>query len=286
MLKLLKSGFYTTVQDGGRLPWRPNGVPVSGTMDDLARKRINKILENPIDCSLLEITMTGPTLLFQRETFICLGGAVMSATLNNKPIGNYTVQKIKEGDILSYGRLENGFRAYLGIKGGFQGQKVLGSVSQYAPLTTKSSLGDGDLLPYPITRAFEPKLSDLKVVDYLHTKTLEVFQGPEYDMLTTEQLEALFNNTHLIAKENDRMAYQLEETIPGHDCTVLTSATLPGTVQLTPAGKLIILMKDGQTTGGYPRILQLSTLAIATLSQKKAGDSIQFLRASKSPIAI
>ena len=48
------------------------------------------------------------------------------------------------------------------------------------------------------------------------------------------------------------MAYQIEETIGSHQHIMLTSATLPGTVQVTPGGKLIILMRDGQTTGGIP----------------------------------
>ena len=39
---------------------------------------------------------------------------------------------------------------------------------------------------------------------------------------------------------------------------MLPLATLPGTTKLTPADELIILMKDEQTTGGYPRLLQLS----------------------------
>ena len=72
------------------------------------------------------------------------------------------------------------------------------------------------------------------------------------------------------------MAYQLNESISGHKVSMLTSATLPGTVQFTPNGKLIILMKDGQTTGGYPRILQLTDKAISVLAQKKAGDLVLF----------
>jgi len=79
-----------------------------------------------------------------------------------------------------------------------------------------------------------------------------------------------------VAKENNRMAYQLNEVLAGHDVSMLTSATLPGTVQLTPAGKLIVLMRDGQTTGGYPRILQLSNKAIAILGQKREGAVISF----------
>jgi allophanate hydrolase subunit 2 len=35
-------------------------------------------------------------------------------------------------------------------------------------------------------------------------------------------------------------------------------------------------MKDGQTTGGYPRILQLTETAICILSQKKFGDKVNF----------
>jgi allophanate hydrolase subunit 2 len=35
-------------------------------------------------------------------------------------------------------------------------------------------------------------------------------------------------------------------------------------------------MKDGQTTGGYPRVLQLSGTAICILAQKKFGDNVKF----------
>ena len=66
------------------------------------------------------------------------------------------------------------------------------------------------------------------------------------------------------------------ELITGHSHSMLTSGTLPGTVQLTPAGRMIILMKDGQTTGGYPRILQLSEESISVLAQKKYGDGLKF----------
>ena len=72
------------------------------------------------------------------------------------------------------------------------------------------------------------------------------------------------------------MAYQLEEYLSAKSHPMLTSATLPGTVQLTPAGKIIILMRDGQTTGGYPRIMQLTQNSIDLLAQKKFGDKVEF----------
>ncbi|MEM1260033.1 MAG: biotin-dependent carboxyltransferase family protein [Bacteroidota bacterium] len=276
MLKVLKSGFYTTVQDKGRFDFRHKGVPVAGTMDDLARHRVNTLLENESDAPVLEITMTGPTLVFEDTTYICLGGAKLSATLNNEPIENYHIYKVNKGDILSYGKLEKGFRGYLGVKKGFLFGNVLGSASQYVPLTATCCIKDGQEIAYAPEASFEPKLTDLKVRSYLDSSELKVDLGPEFELLSGNEQSKLFGISFSVSKENNRMAYQLEEKMQGHSISMLTSATLPGTVQITPSGKLIVLMKDGQTTGGYPRILQLTRDAISILAQKKAGDKIRF----------
>jgi allophanate hydrolase subunit 2 len=68
----------------------------------------------------------------------------------------------------------------------------------------------------------------------------------------------------------------LEETLENQLEPIITSAVLPGTVQLTPSGKLIILMRDCQTTGGYPRVLQLKESAINMLAQKFTDSIINF----------
>lgn len=252
------------------------GVPVSGAMDHYSVSKLNMILENEVNAAVLEITMTGPTVLFEAPTHIALGGAEMSATLNNEPIDNHKIYKIQEGDILSYGRLEKGFRAYLAVKDGFSTEVVLGSRSLFFPITKNRCIADGAVVPYEVNRAFEPKISAYKVDSLLGATILEVYRGPEFDLLNDRQLEQLFGTDFSVAKENNRMAYQISELLAEHQFSMLTSATLSGTVQLTPKGKLIILMKDGQTTGGYPRVLQLSKRAIAILSQKKSKDQIAF----------
>lgn len=276
MLKVLKSGFYTTVQDTGRFNYRNKGVPVSGVMDEMSVFKVNSLLENEISSAVLEITMTGPTLVFEEETYMALGGAKMLATLNNLPIQNYKVYQIEVGDILSFGRLVKGFRSYLGVKGGFTPKIVLGSRSYYKPITKINRLQEGDVVPYEYHKLFQPKISEIKVASFLDEMVLEVSKAPEFEMLSDKQLEEIFSKTFTVAHENNRMAYQIKETIAPHELSMLTSATLPGTVQLTPTGKLIILMKDGQTTGGYPRILQLTDRAIYILAQKREGDHISF----------
>jgi biotin-dependent carboxylase-like uncharacterized protein len=276
MLNIIKSGFFTTVQDMGRYGYRDKGVPVSGVMDSFSVSKINTLLENDENSAVLEITMTGPTLEFEQDTYIVLGGAEMSVTLNDITIENYKVYKVNAGDILTYGKLLKGFRAYLGIKDGFNTALVLGSRSYFKPITEKDSIKKMSSLPYTKCKLFSPKISKLKVDSVLEKTKLDVYKGPEYKLLTDNQLAQLFYREFTVANENNRMAYQLNELIEGNKVSMLTSATLPGTIQLTPAGKLIILMKDGQTTGGYPRILQLSDMAMSILAQKRSGDHISF----------
>ncbi len=276
MLKVLKSGLFTTVQDAGRYGYLNKGVPVAGYMDSFSAQKVNMLLENDDDAAVIEITMTGPTLEFGEACYICMGGAVISATLNNEPVQAFQVIKIEKGDILSYGKLKKGLRSYLAIKGGFLAPIVLGSRSFFSSVTAKNHLTDRTEISYKSIKQFNPKLTEIKVDSFLDEKVLEVSKGPEYALLGDKQLEALFYREFHISNENNRMAYQLEEQITGHEVSMLTSATLPGTVQFTPSGKLIILMKDGQTTGGYPRILQLSDKAISILAQKKFGDVVSF----------
>ncbi|MEW2922195.1 biotin-dependent carboxyltransferase family protein [Muricauda sp. ANG21] len=276
MLKVLKSGFFITIQDLGRFGHRDIGVPISGAMDVESVKKVNLLLENDPNDAVLEITMMGPKLQFEEATAISLSGAHLEAKLNDVPIENHQVVQVSEGDILSFGKLKGGFRTYLAVKGGFQTEKVLGSRSQFFPVTKKKRIKDGDEIPYTETISYQPLISEVKIEDHFLTDELEVFKGPEFSLLTDKQLAELFAKPFTVSKANDRMAYQLNELVEGHSHSMLTSGTLPGTVQLTPAGRLIILMKDGQTTGGYPRILQLSEAAICVLAQKKSGDSLSF----------
>ena len=276
MLKILKSGLFTTIQDKGRYGYLNKGVPVAGYMDTFSATKVNMLLENDAEAAVMEITMTGPTLQFEEETYICLGGAELTPTLNNEPVQSYKVIKVAKGDILSYGKLEKGFRGYLAIKGGFESPLVLGSRSFFSSVTPINHFRDRDVVSYTGHPIFEPKISEIQVDSFLEEKLLFVSMGPEYGILSDKQLEAIFVRDFTISNENNRMAYQLKEEIPGHEISMLTSATLPGTVQLTPSGRLIVLMKDGQTTGGYPRILQLSDAAISILAQKKFGDVVSF----------
>jgi allophanate hydrolase subunit 2 len=105
---------------------------------------------------------------------------------------------------------------------------------------------------------------------------LECFKGPEFDLLNEHQQKKIQTQLFTISKDNNRMGYKLNEILANNLPQILTSAVLPGTLQLTPSGKLIVLMRDCQVTGGYPRILQLNEASIHKLAQKTTNNRLRF----------
>lgn len=277
MLKVLKPGFYSTIQDIGRSGYREYGVPISGAMDSYSSRLANALLGNYKNAAFIEMTMVGGTFQFLEPTVIAITGAFMCPKLNGTAIGQNRLVKIKSKDILSFHRAEDGFRAYLAIKDGFQSDLELGSRSQYKPVTLNNTIKEGELIPYRTFTNFKGSNSKVKYDDsVLKSTLLDVLKGPEFNRLTQRQKELLERGVFKVTKYNNRMAYQLEPTIKNNLNTVLSSPVLPGTVQLTPSGNLIVLMRDCQTTGGYPRILQLTEEAINKLSQKTSVKPLEF----------
>jgi biotin-dependent carboxylase-like uncharacterized protein len=278
MINVLKPGFYTTLQDLGRFGFQKYGVPVSGVMDYYSAKLANAIMNNDENDALLEITMTGPTLQFTCETEICISGADISPKLNNASIQLNTLVQIQDGDILSFGKPIRGVRCYMAVSGGFKTEEKMGSRSMYKGITDTFSVANGDVLEIVQN---PKKLGNKKFLikseeSHFESREIEVYEGPEFNQLSSYQKKLLFSQSFTVSKNNNRMAYQLEETFSNNLKSIITSLVLPGTVQLTPSGKLIILMRDCQTTGGYPRILQLAESDINKLSQKFTREVIQF----------
>jgi antagonist of KipI len=50
-----------------------------------------------------------------------------------------------------------------------------------------------------------------------------------------------------------------------------------GTIQVTGAGHLILLMADRQTTGGYPRLANVIAADLGLAGQLKPGDGVSFV---------
>lgn len=278
MIKVLKAGFYASIQDKGRQGFASVGVPVSGVMDTYAADLANSILDNSLESAVLEITFGGTQLQFLTDTFICISGGDFTPKINQKSILMNARIQVSKNDILSFGKINFGVRCYLAVKEGFKTDKILESRSFYQNITNSSVIQKNEILPInKIKNHLKSTNTSIKVLKHhYNTQEINCFKGPEFDLLNKDQKEQLIDKLFTISNDNNRMGYRLNETIQNNLSSILTTAVLPGTVQLTPSGKIIVLMRDCQVTGGYPRILQLTEKAINILSQKTTNNSLKF----------
>jgi biotin-dependent carboxylase-like uncharacterized protein len=279
MIKVLKAGFYTTIQDRGRAGFAAIGVPVSGVMDTYSADLANHILNNNLDDAVLEITLGGCQLEFLQKTIICISGGDFTAKINDKLVVLNSRIEINKNDVLSFGRVNLGFRTYLAVKGGFLTPYKLGSRSFYPNVTKDFLIRKGDVLDvFPFNVALNTSNTSIKMnKNHFKSREITCFKGPEFELLNKHQKELVFDQVFTISGDNNRMGYRLQESLNNDLPQILTSSVLPGTVQLTPSGKIIVLMRDCQVTGGYPRILKLTGNAINQLSQKTTNDEFQFV---------
>lgn len=277
MLKVIKSGFYSSIQDLGRKGFARFGVPVSGAMDVYATKMANHLLGNDLNNAVIEITYGNANFLFTKPTLICVTGADFNAKLNTNLIALNKVISVKENDMLSFFSKNYGTRTYIAVVGGFQSEEKLNSKSFYKGITSSFILRKNDEVSYNSFTEKRTNFASVKInQSHFTTKNIECFKGIEFELLSVCQKKQLLQTEFTISNDNSRMGYRLHEVVKNNIDSLLTSSVLPGTVQLTPSGKLIILMRDCQVTGGYPRVLQLSEKSINILAQKSTNDKFKF----------
>jgi len=277
-IEIIQPGLFTSLQDQGRTIGRNWGIPDGGAMDRLSAQRANLKLNNPPDLPVLEITGIGPTLLCHADGQFALAGAQIAVFKNKKVIADTSFINFQAGDLLKFGSIEKGFRTYLSIKNGFQTKELFGSTSPIAGISPSMRFNSGDILYFESTPPLPETNARIKEFQLFKDNSIKTIPGPEYDLLSPEQQSILKNTKFLISPTASRMAYPLLPKIDklNHSISLLTSPVVPGVVQLTPAGQLIVLMRDAQTTGGYPRILVVTETGMNQLAQMRGGQEIIF----------
>jgi len=193
MIKVFKPGFYSSIQDLGRFGYQEFGVPYSGAMDKRAAAFANALLGNNENDAVLEMTMTGAVLQFRIDTCIAICGADMSAKLNDNSIQLNKMIFVKSNDVLSFGKLLNGFRSYLAVLGGFKTETVLNSRSMYQNITKQITLYKNDELQISSFEMSNKKQHACIKFDlsYLGCNDIDVFEGPEFEFLNKSQQNEL-----------------------------------------------------------------------------------------------
>ncbi|QTY27244.1 biotin-dependent carboxyltransferase family protein [Flavobacterium sp. CS20] len=276
MIKLLSNGFYTSIQDLGRFGYTDFGVPLSGAMDQNLSRFANLLVGNSPEQAVLEMTFIGSKLKFTTAQTIAITAPKAKVFINGIKAETNHQLSIHPDDVLEVKNIQN--RAYLAVKGHLISEEKLGSQSQYQSITTLEKLKKDDEIRIKSNHQnFNKKHANVNYdFSIYESKTLKVYPLPEYDKLNRNEKEILATKTFTISEQSNRMAYQFDEVFENRLESINSTPVMPGVVQLTPEGKLMILMRDAQVTGGYPRIFQLSENSINLLSQKPLKSQINF----------
>ncbi|WP_127958664.1 5-oxoprolinase subunit PxpC [Serratia microhaemolytica] len=285
MLKVLRAGIYTTVQDLGRHGFRRLGVSQSGALDAPALKIANLLVGNQADAAGLEITLGQFSAKFTKNCWIALTGAGCNAQLDGQPVWTGWCYAVKKGQQLTLKMPKYGMRSYLAVSGGIDVPEVLGSRST----DLKAAFGgwqgrqlkEGDQLPLGAVQA-QPKAM-VGVHQLLFSNRVRVIPGPEYQEFSPEAQENFWRTPWQLTPQSNRMGYRLSSSCAlqrTEQRELLSHGLLPGVIQVPHNGQPIILMADAQTTGGYPRIACVIEADLYHLAQVRLGELIHFVPCS------
>lgn len=284
MITVVRAPAYATVQDPGRDGMRSQGVPPGGAMDVVSLRAANALLGNEPGAAGIEWALTGGELRFDQPTAFVLTGAEADSQLNGRSIAANRVCAAGTGETLSVARLTRGRFLYMGIAGGIDVPHQLGARGTYVPGVFGGFHGrvlrNGDELPVAdpksqplIDRELPP---ELRTID--HDSSLVIVRGPQAGELDDSAWAALATAELVVSRASDRTGYRLEglKLPPASSAIERSEPTCPGAVQLTPSGELIVLMADGPTVGGYPKIAVVATVDLPRLAQRMPGELVRF----------
>lgn len=278
LLKIRQPALLTQLQDLGRFGQMHRGISISGAMDDIAFTLNNQLLGNDPNAAQLEIAPGGIHIEILADTTIAIAGAYANPTLDNKPLTNYHSYRVRVGQQLRMTYPKNGQYSYLAIAGGFHAEPILGSRSTCARLA---------LNPLPITRGTilhgtpDPNRPEhgirWKDLPNRQENRLTVIPAYQYDSFS-EEARTQFTAQHWKIKSSDRMGTLLTapQGITWTAGELRSEGIMTGAVQISNNGMPIILQKDAQSIGGYPKIGVLTNESRAQLAQIRAGEMVRF----------
>ena len=284
LFSTLTPGAYTTVQDYARFGYQQVGIPFSGALDSFAFGVANMLVENPINCAVLEITIMGCRLEVLNEADVAITGAEIGMTLNERPVECWRSFRVKSGDILDIKQVKNGCRAYLAVTGGIDVPKVMGSRSTYVGGNIGGYLGrplkQGDIIKRGKGLLLNQarNLSPAVIPQYSSNIAIHAVSGPQDDFFD-EGLKTLYKSEFMVSAKADRMGYRLQGPIIKHrekvQKSIISEPSVPGGVQIPADGQPIILLVE-QTVGGYTKIATVISTDLWKIAQATPGDTISF----------
>jgi biotin-dependent carboxylase-like uncharacterized protein len=278
------------LQDGGRLGAFNVGLTNGGPLDKVAFHWANRLCDNELSSTAIEVSIGGLVLVANTDTIIAITGATMPLTINGHLKELWRSYQIKAGDTIELGYATQGARCYLAVYGGFIINNSFESAATVCREGVGGLRGDGnklamnDILPCQ-TLNFTKDKAKLKLLKlpidkqpkYSNDLVLRTIPSYQQRDFSSFQQRLFFSSEYHVSARCDRMGYRLEGKSIACDINgILSEGICHGAVQIPSDGQPIVLLNDRQTIGGYPKIGAVISADTAKLAQAKQGDKVHF----------
>lgn len=281
MLTVIRATGLASVQDLGWAGHRSIGLPPGGAMDPDGLRIGNALVGNPDGAAGLELAQGELVLGFDAATAVAvLGGAVVR--LNGVEVPTSTHLAIPNGGRLEIASAAGRRFVFVALQGGVDVPVLLGSRSTYLPTALGGFEGRrllaGDQLrlgPSPFTA---PAPGTALPVPLIEPGPVRVAPGPQAHLFGNDACLRFSESPYRVAVSSDRMGTRLE----GPPLAIKMTATLPseatclGAVQVPDDGQPIVILRDGPTVGGYPKIGAVIRADLARFAQMAPGALVRF----------
>jgi biotin-dependent carboxylase-like uncharacterized protein len=290
-LEVVRPGLLSTLQDRGRRGYESLGISIGGVLDDYAAAFATRLAGNRPEAAVLEMTLQGPELLVREGGLLALAGADLAGRVNGSPWSPGSTVMVRPGDVVRFGAARRGLRGYLAAPGGFAGDRWLHSRSTDL-LLGRGGMGgralmQGDHLESP--QGLAP--DEWTRVTHVGTAVLE---GPLRILPADGAADApdiLSATAFHVAPRADRVGLRLAERVEklARDAarrgaaggTGLSEGMAMGSVEVTPGGEVIVLLKSRGTVGGYFVPAHVIRADWPRLAQLRPGESVRFAAVSR-----
>jgi allophanate hydrolase len=291
ILRVKSPGLHTTVQDLGRDGFADVGVPPSGALDAMALRLANALVGNEPDAAALEILVSGPALeVIAESAHVAFVGGTAGMSVqdaHHRSIAAGRSVHLKKGDVVKLGMLARTSCGYLAVEGGINVPRVLGSASTY----TRGTLGGfegrplraGDVLQGIDSKSEREELQLAAPLDAEFDAPIRVVLGPQDDHFTGAAIEEFLAGIYIVSAQADRMGFRLEGPVLAHThgYNIVSDGIVSGSIQVPGSGQPIVLMRDYQTIGGYPKIATVVSPDISRLGRRSPGAKVRFAKMSR-----
>ncbi|PMB67616.1 Urea amidolyase [Beauveria bassiana] len=292
-MEIVSPGSSTTVQD---FPGRVGvgfGIPEGGPADALHARLANCVAGNDPGCELLEITFAGPTIKFHERAIIALAGGIVEVHLDNHPVKMYSRIEVPAGSVVAIGRLSQGCRTYLAVRGGFPGiPQYLGSKSTSPIIEVGGHQGRqlvaGDMLDLSEPVEFAPFDLPTLLIPVLDLKTIYCLSGPHDspDIMTSSDVEAIYSSEWSVSHQVSRTGVRLDGPRPqwardtggeggSHPSNYLDYPYSLGALNWT-GDSAVIFPADAPSLGGFITSHVIPRADLYKIGQLKPGDKFHF----------